>query len=286
MHDFDERLDLLVSAALREDIGAGDHSTLCCIPADAEGKAVLKIKQEGVLAGVAVAEHIFTRQVPSAKFDRQKNDGDVMAPGETAFTVEAPIHAILQLERLVLNCMQRMSGIATLTRTYTSKLDKYNTKLLDTRKTTPNFRLLEKEAVRIGGGINHRFGLFDMIMLKDNHIDYAGGLEAAIERAHAYVVHNHPHLKIEVETRSLDDVRTVVAIAKGKVFRIMLDNFTPQQVAEAVQIIGSDFETEASGGINLDTIEAYAATGVTYVSVGGLIHQARSLDLSLKAVLV
>jgi nicotinate-nucleotide pyrophosphorylase (carboxylating) len=183
----------------------------------------------------------------------------------------------------VLNCMQRMSGIATLTKTYTDKLQGYKTKLLDTRKTTPNFRLLEKEAVRIGGGVNHRFGLFDMIMLKDNHIDYAGGLEAAIDRAHDYVQRYKPNLKIEVETRSLDEVKKVLAIAKGKVHCVMLDNFSPEQVKEAVDLIGDAFETEASGGINLNTIQSYAAAGVDYVSVGGLIHQARSLDLSLKA---
>lgn len=283
---FDEQLRRLVDAALQEDVGSGDHSTLCCIPASARGRAVLKIKQAGVLAGVAVAEQIFRYKVPRLQFDRIKNDGENMQSGDTAFTLEAPVHTILQCERLVLNCMQRMSGIATLTRTYTDRLKGYKTKLLDTRKTTPNFRLLEKEAVRIGGGVNHRFGLFDMIMLKDNHIDYAGGLEAAISRAHDYVVRYHPQLKIEVETRSLEDVETVLRIGKGKVLRIMLDNFKPDAVATAVKLIGDDFETEASGGINLYTIEAYAATGVTYVSVGGLIHQAQSLDLSLKAVIV
>jgi nicotinate-nucleotide pyrophosphorylase (carboxylating) len=206
-----------------------------------------------------------------------------MQPGDVAFEVETGVHAILQLERLVLNIMQRMSGIATLTKQYTARLEGYNTKLLDTRKTTPNFRLLEKEAVRIGGGVNHRFGLYDMIMLKDNHIDYSGGLEEAISRAHDYVQRYKPHLKIEVETRSLDDVKKVLQIRK--VHRVMLDNFTPEEVQEAVQLIGGAFETEASGGINLDTIATYAATGVDYVSVGGLIHQARSLDLSLKAVI-
>lgn len=181
--------------------------------------------------------------------------------------------------------MQRMSGIATLTAQYAGKLQGYKTRLLDTRKTTPNFRLLEKEAVRIGGGVNHRFGLFDMIMLKDNHIDYAGGIGKAIEKAYEYVVNKKPGLKIEVETRSIDDVKKVVNIGKGKVFRIMLDNFTPAQIKDAVTLIGKDFETEASGGINLDNIEEYALTGVDFVSVGALIHQARSLDLSLKAVI-
>ncbi|RYY90587.1 MAG: carboxylating nicotinate-nucleotide diphosphorylase [Chitinophagaceae bacterium] len=282
--DFDNQLHQLIDAALREDVGDGDHSTLCCIPADAKGKAVLKIKQEGVLAGLAIAEKIFKYQYPKAVFTAFKSDGEEMAIGEKAFEVEAPVHTILQCERLVLNIMQRMSGIATLTRSYTVLLEGYKTRLLDTRKTTPNFRLLEKEAVRIGGGVNHRFGLFDMIMLKDNHIDYAGGIEAAVERAADYVQRYRPDLKIEVETRSLEDVRTVLRIGQGKVLRVMLDNFAPEQVKEAVDLIGGAFETEASGGINKETIQAYAATGVDYVSVGGLIHQARSLDLSLKAV--
>jgi len=208
-----------------------------------------------------------------------------MHKGETAFEVQSTIQTILQCERLVLNCMQRMSGVATLTRQYVDKLQGYRTKVLDTRKTTPNFRLLEKEAVRIGGGINHRFALYDMIMLKDNHIDYAGGLQPAIEKAYNYVQTNKLNLKIEVETRTLADVQTVCNIAKGKVFRIMLDNFSPEEIKEAMQIIKGEFETEASGGINLDTVEAYAKTGVDYVSVGGLIHQAQSLDLSLKAAL-
>ena len=286
MTDFDARLYKLVDAALQEDVGDGDHSTLCCIPADVKGKAVLKIKQDGILAGVDIAEKMFRLKKPGAHFVRYKNDGEEMKAGDVAFEVETYVHTILQLERLVLNCMQRMSGIATLTKQYTDKLKGYKTKLLDTRKTTPNFRLLEKEAVRIGGGVNHRFGLFDMIMLKDNHIDYSGGLEAAISRAYDYVQAYRPDLKVEVETRSIDDVKKVLAIGKGKVFRVMLDNFNPEQVREAVGLIGGTFETEASGGINLDTIVSYAETGVDYVSVGGLIHQAKSLDLSLKAVIV
>ena len=275
----------LIDEALQEDIGDGDHSTLSCIPADARGKAVLKIKQDGILAGVDVARKIFEYKDPQSVFRAFKSDGDQMVFGEKAFEVDASVHTILQCERLVLNCMQRMSGIATLTKEYTDKLKGYKTRLLDTRKTTPNFRLLEKEAVKIGGGVNHRFGLYDMIMLKDNHIDYAGGIEKAIERAHEYVLSKKPGLKIEVETRNIEDVRKVVAIGKGKVFRIMLDNFTPEQISEAVLLIKEDFETEASGGINLDNIEQYAKTGVDYVSVGALIHQAQSLDLSLKAVL-
>ncbi len=285
MNTFDEQLAILVKAALLEDIGSGDHSTLSCIPANKQGKAVLKIKQSGILAGVAVAEKIFRMQDPEAIFISYKNDGDSMEVGEVAFDVSTSIHTILSCERLVLNCMQRMSGIATLTKKYTDLLKGYHTKLLDTRKTTPNFRLLEKEAVRIGGGINHRFGLYDMIMLKDNHIDYAGGIVPAVEKAYNYIQDNHLSLKIEVETRTLDDVKTVCNIGKGKVFRIMLDNFSPDQIKEALNIIDSQYETEASGGINLTTITSYAATGVDFVSVGGLIHQAQSLDLSLKAVL-
>jgi nicotinate-nucleotide pyrophosphorylase (carboxylating) len=286
MIDFDEHLFKLVDAALLEDIGDGDHSTLSCIPSSAAGKAVLKIKQDGVLAGVEVAEKIFKYKQPSSNFIRRKADGDEMQFGEVAFEVESFIHTILQCERLVLNCMQRMSGIATLTKQYTNKLSGYKTKLLDTRKTTPNFRLLEKEAVRIGGGINHRFGLFDMIMLKDNHIDYSGGLEEAVNRAHNYVQQYRTDLKIEVETRSIDDVKKIIQIGKGKVFRIMLDNFTPEQITESLKIIDGEFEVEASGGINLENIQQYAETGVDYISVGGLIHQARSLDLSLKAIII
>jgi nicotinate-nucleotide pyrophosphorylase (carboxylating) len=213
-----------------------------------------------------------------------KNDGDEMQPGETAFEVEARIHTILQCERLVLNCMQRMSGIATITKVYTYRLKGTKTKLLDTRKTTPNFRLLEKEAVRIGGGLNHRFALYDMIMLKDNHIDYCGGIEPALQKAWNYVQQVKPGLKIEVETRNLDEVKK--ALATGKADRIMLDNFTPAQLKEAVQLIDDAAETEASGGINLQNLEEYAATGVDFISVGALIHQARSLDLSLKAQFV
>jgi len=286
MNNLDLHLQQLVSNALAEDIGDGDHSTLSCIPKNKRGKARLKIKQDGVLAGVDVAEKIFQLVEPSASFTRIKHDGEAMQNGEIAFDVEASIHTILSAERLVLNCMQRMSGIATLTKQYTRLLEGYHTKLLDTRKTTPNFRLLEKEAVRIGGGINHRFGLYDMIMLKDNHIDYAGGIEQAINSAYAYVNDVKPGLKIEVETRSLEDVETVCRVGAGKVFRVMLDNFIPEKVSEAIKLINKRFETEASGGINLQTIQQYAATGVDYVSVGGLIHQAQSVDLSLKAVII
>lgn len=284
--NFDEQLHHLIDEALKEDVGDGDHSTLSSIDPGVRGKAVLKIKQGGILAGVDVAKTIFHYKEPGSLFTQYKNDGDTMKFGEKAFEIEAGVHTILQCERLVLNCMQRMSGIATLTKKYTDKLKGFKTKLLDTRKTTPNFRLLEKEAVRIGGGINHRFGLYDMIMLKDNHIDYCGGIEKAIEKAAGYVHTKKPGLKIEIETRSIEDVRKVVAEGKGKVFRIMLDNFDPATIREALKIIGDGFETEASGGINLDNIQEYAATGVTYVSVGALIHQAQSLDLSLKAVTI
>jgi nicotinate-nucleotide pyrophosphorylase (carboxylating) len=286
MQTFNERLIHLIKEALAEDVGDGDHSTLSCIPPDKKGKAVLKIKQDGILAGLAVAQQIFSFVEEENIFNAFKQDGDAMRNGEAAFEVEAHIHTILKCERLVLNCMQRMSGIATLTHQYTEKLKGYKTKLLDTRKTTPNFRLLEKEAVRIGGGINHRFGLFDMIMLKDNHIDYAGGIENAINKAWEYVQIKKPELKIEVETRSIEDVKKVCTVGKGKVFRIMLDNFTPQEIIEALKIIQHDFETEASGGINLDNIQSYAETGVDYISVGGLIHQTQSVDLSLKALII
>ena len=284
MSKFDEQLQLLVLNALQEDIGDGDHTTLSCIPPDARGKAVLHIKQDGILAGMEIAERILKIKEPTASLTAYKQDGDVMRDGEEAFVAEATVYTILQCERLILNCMQRMSGIATLTRQYVDKLQKYRTRVLDTRKTTPNFRLLEKEAVRIGGGLNNRFGLYDMMLLKDNHIDYAGSIEVAIEKASAYRQAHKPQLKIEVETRSLDEVRRVLAI--GMVDRIMLDNFTPRQLSEALHLIGERFETEASGGIHLGNIEDYARTGVDYVSVGALIHQARSLDLSLKAVTV
>ncbi len=281
---YDEQLERLVRSALLEDIQDGDQSTLACIDPLAKGKATLKIKEEGILAGMALANYVFSFQQVDAVFIPFKKDGDPMQAGEIAFDIEARAATILQCERLVLNCMQRMSGIATLTHIYTEKLKGYHTQLLDTRKTTPNFRLLEKDAVRIGGGVNHRFGLYDMIMLKDNHIDYCGGIEKAIEKAWNYVQIKRPELKIEVETRSVEDVKKVISMAKGKVFRIMLDNFTPEKVSEALTFIGDDFETEASGGIHLENIEAYAKTGVDYVSVGGLIHQARSLDMSLKAI--
>ncbi len=282
MLSFDEQLSRLIQAALTEDIGDGDHSTLSSIPPDKRGGAILKIKQDGILAGVDIARRIFSFAEPGSVFHQQKADGEAMRFGDTAFTVDASVYTILRCERLVLNCMQRMSGIATLTHQYAKKIKNYRSKILDTRKTTPNFRLLEKEAVRIGGGHNHRFGLYDMIMLKDNHIDYCGSIEKALEKAKRYVTEVKPGLKIEIETRNVEEVRRVLAV--GYADRIMLDNFTPEQITEALAIIKGKVETEASGGINLDNIISYAATGVDYISIGALIHQAKSLDLSLKAL--
>jgi len=273
-----------IEAALREDVGAGDHSTLASIPADARGKAVLKIKESGVLAGVALAEEIFYFLEPGAVFNIYKNDGDSVSAGELAFDVSASVHTILKAERLALNCMQRMSGIATLTHAYVQAIAQYPAKILDTRKTTPLFRMHEKEAVRIGGGVNHRMGLYDMVMLKDNHIDFCGGIEKAIAMTREYLAANSLDLKIEVETRSLDDVRRVLAV--GGVDRIMLDNYSPAQLAEAMALIGDKYETEASGGITLDNIVGYAATGVQYISAGAIIHHAVSMDLSLKAQVI
>jgi len=272
----------LVRNALAEDIGSGDHSTMACIPPAARGRAQLRVKEQGLLAGMEVAEVIFRYLDKFTVFTPFKKDGDPMQPGETAFEVEAAVHTLLMAERLVLNCMQRMSGIATLTHQYVQKLKGYRTRVLDTRKTTPNFRLLEKEAVRIGGGVNHRMGLYDMIMLKDNHIDFAGGITAAVTKTRQYLQERGLALQIEVETRSLDDVREVLAV--GGIHRIMLDNFSPEQLPAALDLINGRYETEASGGITLDNVEAYARTGVDFVSVGAVIHHAVSLDLSLKAI--
>jgi nicotinate-nucleotide pyrophosphorylase (carboxylating) len=281
--DYHKKLTIIIKNALEEDIQDGDHSSLSCIGETARGRAVLKIKNEGILAGVEVAKWIFLYVDPTSHFRVLKNDGEKMYFGESAFEVESKVYTILTCERLVLNCMQRMSGIATLTKQYTDKLAGYSTKLLDTRKTTPNFRLLEKEAVYIGGGVNHRFGLYDMIMLKDNHIDYCGGINKALNKAYDYVKEFKPGMKIEIETRNIADVKKVVE--SGKADRIMLDNFTPEKIKEALIIINGQFITEASGGITLENIESYAATGVDFISSGAIIHQAKSLDLSLKAQL-
>jgi nicotinate-nucleotide pyrophosphorylase (carboxylating) len=272
-----------IRLALEEDVASGDYSTLACIPADASGKAVLKIKEDGVLAGMDIARQIFEYLEPGCSFTTFKNDGDLIHYGETAFEVSAKVHTILKAERLALNCMQRMSGIATLTRIYADKIKNYNTKILDTRKTTPLFRKMEKEAVSIGGGYNHRMGLYDMVMLKDNHIDYCGGIEAAIRKTNDYLKANNLDLQIEVETRTLEDVQKI--LDTGNVHRIMLDNYEPAMIVKAVEMIQGRYETEASGGINLENIEAYAATGVDFISIGALTHHAVSLDLSLKAVL-
>lgn len=282
--EFQSQLEELISIALKEDVGEGDHSTLSIIGPNVKGKAVLKVKDEGIIAGIEVAEKIFSFVEPSSVLKKFKKDGDEMHFGENAFEVNAKVYTILSCERLILNCMQRMSGIATLTKKYTDKLEGYSTQLLDTRKTTPNFRLLEKEAVRIGGGLNHRLGLYDMIMLKDNHIDYCGGIEKAIEKAWKYVQEKKPGLKIEVETRNIEDVKKVMQT--GKINRIMLDNFSPEKIKEALKIIKGKYETEASGGITLENIESYAATGVDFISSGAIIHQAKSLDLSLKAEII
>ncbi len=272
-----------IIAALEEDIKDGDHSTLASISPQAKGTAVLKIKEDGIIAGIDLAQDIFHHLEPGAEFVLHKRDGDKVERGETAFEVSAKVHTILQAERLALNCMQRMSGIASITHQYVDKIKSYKTKVLDTRKTTPLFRAFEKEAVRIGGGYNHRMGLYDMIMLKDNHIDFCGGIEKAIDRTNEYLRQNALRLQIEIETRKLDDVRRV--LEHGGVHRIMLDNYTPEQLEEAIELIDGKYETEASGGITLSTIEQYARTGVDFISVGAIIHHAVSMDLSLKAKL-
>lgn len=270
-----------IKRALEEDVASGDYSTLACIPAETKGNAVLKIKESGILAGMDVAKQIFQYLEPEVVFNAYKKDGDCIAFGDIAFDVEAKVHTILKAERLALNCMQRMSGIATLTSVYVDKIQHYNTRILDTRKTTPLFRWFEKEAVRIGGGHNHRMGLYDMVMLKDNHIDYCGGIEAAILKTNEYLKANNLDLKIEVETRSVEDVERV--LKTGNVHRIMLDNYSPEDISRALQLINGQYETEASGGIQLENIESYAATGVDFISIGALTHHAVSLDLSLKA---
>lgn len=272
----------LIDNALREDIGDGDHSTLSCVPESAIGKAQLLIKEDGVLAGIELAEIIFKRFDPSLQIEIFLTDGTAVKSGDIAFIVSGSSRSILTTERLVLNCMQRMSGIATQTNKIVSCIEGCVTKLLDTRKTTPGIRILEKWAVRIGGGHNHRFGLFDMLMLKDNHIDYAGGIRPAILRANDYLKSQKKNLKIEIEVRNLEELKEVLEV--GMVDRIMLDNFTPDEIREALKIIPSHYETEASGGITIETIRSYAETGVQFISVGALTHSAKSLDMSLKAI--
>lgn len=272
----------LIDNALREDIGDGDHSTLSCVPESAIGKAQLLIKEDGILAGIELAEIIFKRFDPSLQLEIFLKDGTAVKSGDIAFIVSGSSRSILTTERLVLNCMQRMSGIATQTNKIVSCIEGCATKLLDTRKTTPGIRILEKWAVRIGGGHNHRFGLFDMLMLKDNHIDYAGGIRPAILRANDYIKSQKKNLKIEIEVRNLQELKEVLEV--GMVDRIMLDNFTPDEIREALKIIPKQYETEASGGITIETIRSFAETGVQFISVGALTHSAKSLDMSLKAI--
>ncbi|MBC6991870.1 carboxylating nicotinate-nucleotide diphosphorylase [Hymenobacter sp. BT491] len=276
-----EALSTFIRTALTEDVGDGDHSSLAAIPANARNRAKLLVKGEGILAGVQLARLIFREVDPALRMELLLTDGAPVKHGDVAFTVEGPARSILTAERLVLNCMQRMSGIATYTAYLTTLLAGTKAKLLDTRKTTPNFRLCEKWAVVIGGGVNHRYGLFDMIMLKDNHVDYAGGIRQAIEATHAYLKRTGRDLPIEVETRSLAEVQQV--LETGGVYRIMLDNMRPAQMREAVRLIGGRYQTEASGGITEQTIAEVAATGVDFISVGALTHSATILDISLKA---
>lgn len=268
--------------SLKEDIGDGDHSSLACISPEATGKAKLLIKEKGLLAGCRVAREIFKTVDSDLQFEEFINDGSVIVPGDIAFHISGKIQSILRSERLVLNIMQRMSGIATATSFYTERLKGLKTKILDTRKTTPGMRFLEKEAVRIGGGFNHRMGLFDMIMLKDNHLDYAGGIDNAILKTREYLKMANKNLKVEIEARNLNDVFKIVET--GGVDRIMLDNFSISDTAEAVKAINGRFETESSGGITLETIRSYAECGVDYISVGALTHHIKSLDMSLKAI--
>jgi nicotinate-nucleotide pyrophosphorylase (carboxylating) len=267
--------------SLTEDLGDGDHSSLACIPIEANGKAKLLIKEKGVLAGIRIAKEVFSTIDKDLKLDLILDDATIVVPGDIAFYLSGNQQSMLKSERLVLNIMQRMSGIATSTHEYTMLLKGFKTRILDTRKTTPGFRFLEKEAVRIGGGTNHRMGLFDMIMLKDNHIDYAGGIEKAINKTREYLKKNNLSLKVEIEARSMADVRTI--LSTGGVDRIMLDNFSIDETRLAVKEISGRYETESSGGIDLSTIRAYAECGVDFISVGALTHQIKSLDMSLKA---
>jgi nicotinate-nucleotide pyrophosphorylase (carboxylating) len=278
----DPLVDQFIDHAIREDIGDGDHTSLAIIPDTETGKAQLLVKDKGILAGVAVAERVFKKFDPSIRFNLILEDGSPIKFGDIAFTVEGKVLTILQCERLVLNIMQRMSGVATQTSIYVDKLKGLKTKVLDTRKTTPGMRLLDKWAVKLGGGENHRIGLFDMILIKDNHIDFAGGIENAIHSVKKYLKRKEKQLEIEVEARSIDDIRRIMAI--GGIKRIMLDNFDLEKTREAVKLINGQYETESSGGITLDTLRSYAECGVDYISVGALTHQIKSLDLSLKAI--
>ena len=278
----EDLIDELIRLAFAEDIGDGDHTTLSSIPETATGKVQLLVKEEGILAGVAMAERIFHTFDTDLIINVFISDGAEVKYGDIAFTVEGKIRSLLQTERLVLNVMQRMSGIATTTRRYVKKLEGTQTKVLDTRKTTPGMRMLEKEAVRIGGGMNHRIGLFDMILLKDNHVDFAGGIENAIVRAKEYLWQQGKNIPIEIEVRNFDELNRV--LTTGGIDRIMLDNFTVEDTRKAVGIVNGRYELESSGGITYDTIRTYAETGVDYISVGALTHSIKSLDMSLKSV--
>ena len=277
----EELIDELIDLAFAEDIGDGDHTTLCCIPATAMGRSRLIIKEEGVLAGVRVALEVFRRFDPELKTTIYIEDGARVKPGDVAFVTEGKVQSLLQTERLMLNIMQRMSGVATMTALYQDRLKGLHTRVLDTRKTTPGMRLLEKEAVKIGGGVNHRIGLFDMILLKDNHVDFAGGLRNAITKANEYLRSTGKDLKIEIEVRSLDELAQVLEI--GGVNRIMFDNFTTEVTKKAVEMVAGRYETESSGGITLDTLRDYAEAGVDFISVGALTHSVKGLDMSFKA---
>ena len=274
-------IDLFIKNAIAEDLGDGDHTSLSTIPAGAIGKAKLLVKEDGILAGVELAIEIFAQIDPTLKTDIFFRDGEEVVYGDIAFNVEGSVHSILLAERLVLNCMQRMSGIATKTNRIVKSLEPYTAKLLDTRKTTPGLRYLEKWAVRIGGGVNHRIGLYDMILIKDNHVDYAGGIANAITAANVYLADKAKQLEIEIEVRNLDELDQV--LAKGMVSRIMLDNFGFPDLKKAVELIGHRYITEASGGITEDNITEYAACGVDYISMGAITHSVKSLDMSLKA---
>ncbi len=277
----EELNDRLIDLSFAEDIGDGDHTTLCCIPEDAMGESKLLIKEEGVFAGVEIAKQVFKRFDEELQVEVYIEDGAHVKPGDIVMSVKGRIRSLLQTERLMLNILQRMSGIATMTARYVKRLEGTKTHVLDTRKTTPGMRMLEKEAVKIGGGMNHRIGLFDMILLKDNHIDFAGGIENAIGRCHEYLKAKGKDLKIEIEVRSFDELNRVLAY--GGVHRIMLDNFTPEETVRAVKLIDGRYETESSGGITYDTIRDYAECGVDFISIGALTHSVKGLDMSFKS---
>ena len=281
MLSVNELEDRLIDLAFAEDIGDGDHTTLCCIPETAMGKSHLLIKEEGILAGVEVAKKVFNRFDPTMQVEVLIGDGAHVKVGDVAMVVTGKTRSLLQTERLMLNIMQRMSGIATMTNRYVERLKGTNTRILDTRKTTPGLRMLEKQAVKIGGGVNHRIGLFDMILLKDNHVDFAGGITNAIDRCHAYLQEKGLDLKIEIEVRNFDELNQV--LTHGGVNRIMLDNFSVSDTKKAVEIIAGRYETESSGGITYDTIRDYAEQGVDFISVGALTHSVKGLDMSFKA---